>query len=240
MAFKLFDWIKDTTTSAGTDDFELAGAFATFRSFGDVLADGDTVHYTAYIDGHRESGLGTYHSTTGVLARTTVYDSTDGGAKVSFPAGTKIIECSPIGSRLLTRETQKTHFLADKNGVNQNASNNEKITFTNEVIDLGSVYDAANSRVVPKSGEAMVLHVSATVPSSNTSDTKICLFKNGSLYRSFHIEASGAASDTVSGTVLASVVGNGSDYYEVYLQTQEGGYTVHGDPVRSWFEGWAI
>jgi len=93
MALLLKDRVKETTTTTGTGDVTLAGAVDGFQSFGAVLSNSDTTYYAI---SHRnanewEVGLGTYDSTAGTIARTTVLESSNSGSAVSFTAGTKDI-----------------------------------------------------------------------------------------------------------------------------------------------------
>lgn len=93
MALLLKDRVKETTTTTGTGDVTLAGAVEGFQTFGAVLSNSDTTYYAI---SHRDSdewevGLGTYDSTAGTIARTTVLESSNSGSAVSFTAGTKDI-----------------------------------------------------------------------------------------------------------------------------------------------------
>jgi hypothetical protein len=84
------DRVRETSTTTGTGALTLAGAVAGFRTFGSVLANGDTAYYVvAHRDADEwEVGLGTW-GTGGILTRTTVLSSSNAGALVNFSAGTK-------------------------------------------------------------------------------------------------------------------------------------------------------
>ncbi len=89
MALILKDRVKETATVEGTGSVTLAGAVEGFQSFASVLGISDTTYYAI---SHRnadewEVGLGTYSA--GTLDRTTVLESSNSGAAVSFTAGTK-------------------------------------------------------------------------------------------------------------------------------------------------------
>ena len=93
MALLLKDRVKETTATTGTGDITLAGAVDGFQTFGAVLANADTTYYAI---SHRDSnewevGLGTYDSSAGTIARTTVLESSSSGSAVSFTSGTKDI-----------------------------------------------------------------------------------------------------------------------------------------------------
>lgn len=84
------DRVRETSTSTGTGALTLAGAVAGFRTFGSVLANGDTAYYVAANRdaAEWEVGLGTWN-TGGTLTRTTVLSSSNANAAVNFSAGTK-------------------------------------------------------------------------------------------------------------------------------------------------------
>jgi hypothetical protein len=88
---RIFDRIRETTTTTGTGDITLAGAATQFRAFSAVFTVGD-VHIPYAIAGQSgsewEVGLGTY-SATNTLRRDLVLASSNSGAAVSFSAGTK-------------------------------------------------------------------------------------------------------------------------------------------------------
>lgn len=95
MAHIVADLVCETTTTTGTGALTLAGAVAGHQTFAAVCANGDTVDYCARaVDangiptGDWEIGLGTW-GTGGILTRTSVIQSSNADAAVSFAAGTK-------------------------------------------------------------------------------------------------------------------------------------------------------
>ena len=95
MALVLVDRVKVRTQTAGTGTLTLGPAVEGFQTFASV-GNGNTTYY-AIVDnrGNWEIGLGTYSSvtvdsvTTESLGRTTVYSSSNNGAKINFPTGAK-------------------------------------------------------------------------------------------------------------------------------------------------------
>lgn len=88
---RLFDRVKETTTTTGTGAITLAGAASQFIPFSAVFSVGD--NYVPYaIVGQTgtewEVGLGTY-SATNTLTRDQVYASSNSNNAVNFSAGTK-------------------------------------------------------------------------------------------------------------------------------------------------------
>ena len=90
MSLILKDRVRETTTVTGTSSATLLGAVTGFQSFS-VIGDGNTCYYTIADQSgpNFEVGIGTYSSAGPTLARTTILESSNGGAIVPFPAGVK-------------------------------------------------------------------------------------------------------------------------------------------------------
>jgi hypothetical protein len=90
MALELADRVRETTAVTGTSSAVLLGAVTGFQSFA-VIGDGNTCYYTISDQSgpNFEVGIGTYSTSGPTLARTTILSSSNGGAIVPFPAGTK-------------------------------------------------------------------------------------------------------------------------------------------------------
>jgi hypothetical protein len=92
MALILADRVKETSTTAGSGTFTLAGAAAGFQSFA-VVGDGNTTYYCIAGQGTNEweVGIGTYTSSGTTLARTTVLSNSSATEPTAlvFAAGTK-------------------------------------------------------------------------------------------------------------------------------------------------------
>ncbi len=99
---KLFDRIKEISTTTGTGALTLAGAVSGFRSFTSVYADGDEVPYCVTMGGAFELGVGTYNA--GTIERDTVEASSNGGSLVDFGAGVKEIFVTLLASDVERRE----------------------------------------------------------------------------------------------------------------------------------------
>jgi hypothetical protein len=92
---RVFDRVREVTTTAGAGDLALLGAVVGFASFASVMALADTCYYTIEglnsgggPSGEWETGLGTY-TALNTFSRTTVLASSNGGAAVVFSAGVK-------------------------------------------------------------------------------------------------------------------------------------------------------
>ena len=108
MAHVSEDRVLETSTTTGTGALTLAGAVTGFRAFGSVMTSpSDTCWYAIWaVDGSGnatgdfEAGLGTY-SGANTLTRTTVLESSNAGAAVSFAAGTKYVAIAALAQRTL-------------------------------------------------------------------------------------------------------------------------------------------
>jgi hypothetical protein len=104
MAFVKSDRVRETTTTTGTGPISLLGALGGYQSFNTVMANGDTCWYAIVLPGSAwETGIGTFNPTGQLLTRTTVLESSNAGAAVSFGAGTKdIFMCQPAKEAMPT------------------------------------------------------------------------------------------------------------------------------------------
>lgn len=99
------DRILETSTTVGTGNLTLAGAVTGYRTFASVMATTDTCLYAVWgVDGNGsptgewEGGIGTY-SALNTLTRTTVLESSNAGALVTFSAGTKYVSITLLAAK---------------------------------------------------------------------------------------------------------------------------------------------
>ena len=130
-------------------------------------------------------------------------------------------------------------FSAHKNATDQTGIANStptKISYTTELFDLGSYYDAANSKWTPPAG---LVQISAalrfTAGVTDGGDVIIQVWKNGSLFRSGYDYASGAGSGAA--TISVTDQANGTDFYEIYTVVVGTTMTVNGATANRWFTG---
>ena len=101
MALVVKDRVKETTTTTGTGTLTLAGATVGFQSFS-VIGNGNTTYYTITDGTNWEVGIGTYTSSGTTLARNTILESSNGGAAVSWGAGSKDVFVTYPAERSVT------------------------------------------------------------------------------------------------------------------------------------------
>jgi len=135
-------------------------------------------------------------------------------------------------------------FHANKNGANQTAiatGVDTKVTFTNEVFDLGGCFDAPNSRfVAPLSGLYMFsasLFFGTGVVDQN--GFGVYFFKNGAAWVTPFDEASGSSAACPNSTCVMSLTAG--DIVEIYAHGDgTGNKTVSGGNAFTWFMGGKI
>lgn len=90
MALVVADRVQETTTTQGTGTYTLAGAKDGFQSFA-AVGNGNTTYYACTDGTDYEVGIGTYTASGTTLARTTIIESSNSDAAVSWSAGDKDI-----------------------------------------------------------------------------------------------------------------------------------------------------
>ena len=79
------NWVKETTTTAGTGNIGTV-AIPGWRRFFDVFAANDVVYYTIQDGNNRETGIGTLGGTPNTMTRTTVLEKYEGGVTTVNPS----------------------------------------------------------------------------------------------------------------------------------------------------------
>ncbi len=110
MALIFADRVKETSTTAGTGTFTLAGAMYGFQSFA-AIGNANTTYYAIYdnTSGAWEVGIGTYTASGTTLSRDTVLSSSNSGTLVPFGAGTKEVFVTYPSSRSVYKDSANTY-----------------------------------------------------------------------------------------------------------------------------------
>ena len=90
---KFVDRTKQQTVTTGTGSYTLGSSLDKYQDFSDGFSDADVVAYSVSDSDDFEVGIGTLSSSATVLSRDTILASSNSGAAVSWPAGTKEISC---------------------------------------------------------------------------------------------------------------------------------------------------
>lgn len=159
-------------------------------------------------------------------ARTINGVSFDGTANISIPGGAYIAS-----------------FFANKNGTNQTgilSATVTKVTYTTETSDVGSYYDATNSKWTPPAGAVLigaVVNAIAGVVDQNRGQLRI--YKNGTPLTIKTTSPSGAQFCPID--IMANDIANGTDYYEIYFYLEgPGNKTIEGAVEQAYFFGYKI
>jgi hypothetical protein len=105
MAFVLRDRVRESSTTTGTGSITTAGAAGGYQPFSAVMSIGDTCYYAIVLPGSAwETGIATY-TAANTLTRTTVLESSNAGALVSFAAGTKDVFLTQPASKAQSFES---------------------------------------------------------------------------------------------------------------------------------------
>lgn len=110
MAIVVKDRVRVTITTVGTGDFTLGSALLGFQNFS-VIGNGNETYYAAVdtVTGDFEVGIGTFTTAGPTLTRTTVLESSNAGAKVSFSAGSKDVFVTYPAERAVYLDTTGTN-----------------------------------------------------------------------------------------------------------------------------------
>lgn len=95
MALIYADRVYETAPTPGSGSFALAGAVTSWQSFLSAIGNNNTTYYCATDGSSWEVGLGTYRTTGDLLERTSIYDSSNGGSAVNFPAAVDVYTVMP-------------------------------------------------------------------------------------------------------------------------------------------------
>jgi len=101
MALVIADRVRESTATTGTGTYTLAGAVTGYQSFSSVCSDGDTVYYVVTDNSDYEIGVGTFTASGTTLARTTIYESSNSDAAVSWGSGDKQVFITVPASRFM-------------------------------------------------------------------------------------------------------------------------------------------
>jgi hypothetical protein len=153
------DRVKETTTTTGTGTITLAGAASGFQSFS-VIGNGNTTYYAIVGGTEWEVGIGTYTSSGTTLSRDTVLESSTGGTKVDFAAGTKDVFCTYPAEKSVYTDGSDNVTLPSNLSVNGTTTlgdaSGDSVTFNASTVSTPNglnfdsntlVIDATNNRV---------------------------------------------------------------------------------------------
>lgn len=240
MAFTVKDRVKEGTSTTGTSDFVLTGALIGFQSFA-VIGDGNTTYYAAVdqATGDWEVGIGTYTSSGTTLSRTTVLESSNGGSKVVFAAGTKEVFCTyPAERSVYLNAAGSAVDVLDIGTLGVGTANITTANITAGVVTTAptSGNDLVNKTYVDGiAAQGISYHTPVKYEVPNTTGNLTATYNNGTAGVGATLTNSGTLGAFTPDGVVASV----NDRILVYNQTnafENGVYTVTtvGDGSTPW------
>lgn len=146
----------------------------------------------------------------------------------------------------ITELKNRSRFMANKNGTGQTPASGAKITFANEVFDVGSFFDTTLSRWTPEAG-TYAISASIGHPLSKADDITLHIYKNGVsiatavAHRLTVTDGSNPIRLGLTTSVNILAQANGTDYFEVFYTSSSGDpYSIDGQTVRTWFYGHSV
>jgi hypothetical protein len=156
MALVLADRVQQTGTANTTVSFTLSGSVTGFQSF-TVIGNTNTTYYSAFdTAGNWETGLGTYSTTGPTLTRTTIYQSSNSNAAVTFSGSVNVFVTYPSG-RSVNQDTLNTAYAPQIGASNGLLINNQTVAAS---YSIPSGYSATSAGPI-----TLGSGVSVTVPS---------------------------------------------------------------------------
>ena len=226
MAFVVKDRVKVTTTTTGTSDFTLGSASLGFQNFS-VIGDGNVTYYAATdaITGDWEVGIGTYTTAGPTLTRTTILESSAGGSKVSFSAGSKDVFVTYPAERAVYLDTAGSAVTAlDVATLGVTTAN---ITTANITSGTISTAPTSNTDIVNKQyadAIASGIHFHEAVELATTAALPANTYNNGTSGVGATLTANANGALSVDSTV--TVVANRVLVKNEVTQANNGVYTV--------------
>lgn len=148
------------------------------------------------------------------------------------------------------RATNQPCFSAHKNGTHQTGITDgtfTKVTLTTEAFDIGSFYDAANSRWTPPAGMVAIdggIFVGATTGAelmTTNGAVVLSLYKNGVRYKDSNTFVAALGAGFAATTLGIVDRANGTDYYELFIfGTTTTTFRVDGTANNTYFMGSVI
>jgi hypothetical protein len=234
MAHKIGNRIKETASTSGTGSFTLAGAVSGFATFASKLtSNGDTTWYCAVNGTEWEVGLGTRTSST-VLARTSVYASSNSGSLVNFTNAPTIF-CDMPAEKLAPGPAFRAYLASAQTGI-ANTTWTTMLAAT-EDFDTDGCYDTSTGRFTPNVAGYYHLDYGVMLNGAGLTEGVTGLFKNGTLFAGATYHGSAGNYRGTVGSCLVYLNGT-TDYVEVKGQlTASSSRIFYAGTDASYFSG---
>lgn len=219
MAHKIGDRIKETVSAGGTAAFTFTGALEGFAAFSTVLtSNGTTTWYCAVNGLEWEVGLGT-RTAAGVMARTTVFDSSAAGAVVDFSAPPTVF-CTVPATMLQPAPAFRGIFEAANSAWSYTAY--AIVPFNTETFDTHSLVSYNGGQFLPLVPGYYQVNYQIRLTTGTAVAKHAAIFKNGAIYS--HASDGG---DRLVGCDIVYLNGS-TDYLDIRAYAFNGGATIYG------------
>lgn len=207
-----FNHVKETTTSTGAGPFTLAGAVMGNRTFGATVGNGNSCTYDITDGTDWMTCIGTYTASGGSLSVDYVLESSNGGAAVTFAAGTKSVSLVLSAAAIAQMPEQCCGRLTLESGAPVSSSDQAAKT---------------NVYFTPYRGSRIAVYNGCAWVSYRFSELTLALgtVTSGANYDIFAAITSGAPT-------LEKVVWTNDTTRATALTTQDGIYVKSGDATR--------
>jgi hypothetical protein len=232
------DRIRETSSTTGTGNFTSTGAVSGFDTLASLLAsNGDTTWYGAVNGAEWEVGLLTRLSSTS-FARTTIYQSSNSDAAVSFTAGPEIFVTVPA-KFIVTNDVMGPAFRAyvGTTLTGWPSGSYQVIPFNTESFDTAGAYTPGTGQFNPKvPGYYRVSWMVTIIGTTNLNGGGSAkLYKNGAAFSEAGWNAPNANAARSGSSDLVFMNGT-TDYLEVWAYGSGSGVTINGGSVdQSYF-----
>jgi hypothetical protein len=210
-------WVNSTT--AGTADFTLGTAIAGYRTFATAgVPNSSIIHYSARTATEFENGEGAYNSGTNVLARTTIFASSNTNAKVNFGSN-PTVAVTPLAEDVIFPPVSSTdNAVVRWDGALGDAAQNSNVTIN----DAGDLAVPSSTASTSSTTGALVVTGGVGVGGAITSGGEI---RSSSAASGQNFYGFGSVSGQVAGFYINSfnVVG-----FQLQVTDSAGGYSIIG------------
>lgn len=225
------DRVCELSTTTGTGDLTLTGALDGFQSFADVsVSTGDRVPYLIEaVDadgvptGEWETGIGSQDVSPTIFERVTVHDSSDGGAPVSFSAGTKRVYLAATANLISYRGSL---FKKAANHTAQDFTSATAVTWDTTMFDAEGLGIVSSTKIAIPTDWATynLVRLTAQIGIANiTADqwVQISIKKNGVdlFYNGIGTFETGSTTPVYQVQTPVLIADN-NDFFEVFLQVE--------------------
>ncbi len=155
MTFRIYDRVKETSTTTGTGTIILNGAFGAFQSFNDAFLDGQTTYYTIENGSRWEVGQGVFDQGSNSISRDIVFDSSNNNNKIELE-GISVVFCTLPASKAFIKDPNDQVIVADLVALSE--VNVSGLT-TNEIFNSGdynAIGDITLGGDITVSGNAII------------------------------------------------------------------------------------